>query len=336
MFGSDIIDAAIGLFLVYFLFSVLCSTLNEWIVGHVRGLRAQMLEKAIERLLACPNSKQDFYNLPLIKCLAGSDDAKPSYISNGIFVDALLTLLRTQAAVAPPPADYAKLSGEGRKQFDAEAKATNEAAARDLSALLKLLQNRLPDLPVQPILLSLLSSAKDMEEARKKLEAWFDEGMNRATGWYKKHVQIWTACLAIGVVVFFNADTLMIVRELTNNARLRATLVASAEAAVKDSSATNSSGTASNTVAAVESKITELGLPIGWAWHTNAINSNSNPPAVERTLLRPGEDWLNKIGGLLVTVCAVSLGAPFWFDLLGKLINLRAAGKKPESGKDKK
>jgi hypothetical protein len=34
--------------------------------------------------------------------------------------------------------------------------------------------------------------------------------------------------------------------------------------------------------------------------------------------------------GLLLTAAAASLGAPFWFDLLNKFINVRGAGKSPE------
>ncbi|MBI4662265.1 MAG: hypothetical protein HY735_25885 [Verrucomicrobia bacterium] len=46
MFGSDVVDAAIGLFLVYFLFSLLCSTINELIVGHLGELRSRTLRIA--------------------------------------------------------------------------------------------------------------------------------------------------------------------------------------------------------------------------------------------------------------------------------------------------
>ena len=37
-------------------------------------------------------------------------------------------------------------------------------------------------------------------------------------------------------------------------------------------------------------------------------------------------DWLKRVFGWLITTAAVSLGAPFWFDLLGKVANLRGAG----------
>ena len=38
-------------------------------------------------------------------------------------------------------------------------------------------------------------------------------------------------------------------------------------------------------------------------------------------------EWVERIVGWLVTIAAVSLGAPFWFDLLGKVANLRGAGR---------
>ena len=39
--------------------------------------------------------------------------------------------------------------------------------------------------------------------------------------------------------------------------------------------------------------------------------------------------WAKKFIGLLLTVIAASLGAPFWFDLLNKAVNLRLTGQKP-------
>jgi hypothetical protein len=35
--------------------------------------------------------------------------------------------------------------------------------------------------------------------------------------------------------------------------------------------------------------------------------------------------------GWLLAAMAISMGAPFWFDLLGKVVNFRNAGSKPAS-----
>lgn len=310
MFGSDIIDAAIGLFLVYLLFSVLSSALNEWIVGHLRGMRAKMLEQAIERMLASPELKKEFYDLPLIKSLASSDKTKPSYISSEMFLDSLVTLLKNKAKAADANLDQLSV----------------EKASENLESLTKLLRENLGSLPVQPILLSLLSGARDIDDARRKLEVWFNEAMERASGWYKKHVQICMAIIAVGLAVIFNVDTFTIARELLGNSQLRAVLVASAEETVKQNSITNSSST---DIAQMAGKIQSLNLPIGWPACTNFMELPSKGTEAQITWLRPGETLPMKIGGLLVTAGAISMGAPFWFDLLGKLVNLRAAGSKP-------
>ena len=41
-------------------------------------------------------------------------------------------------------------------------------------------------------------------------------------------------------------------------------------------------------------------------------------------------DKIPKIMGWLITTLALYLGAPFWFEMINKFINLRGTGKKPE------
>ena len=40
-------------------------------------------------------------------------------------------------------------------------------------------------------------------------------------------------------------------------------------------------------------------------------------------------ELFSKLLGYILTALAISLGAPFWFDLLKKLVNIRSAGNKP-------
>ena len=49
-----------------------------------------------------------------------------------------------------------------------------------------------------------------------------------------------------------------------------------------------------------------------------------------------GWGWPAKLAGIAITALAGMQGAPFWFDMLQKLVNLRAAGKKPEDNPEKK
>ncbi|MEJ0102754.1 MAG: hypothetical protein WDO19_09455 [Bacteroidota bacterium] len=62
-------------------------------------------------------------------------------------------------------------------------------------------------------------------------------------------------------------------------------------------------------------KINENGLPIGW----NQKNWDDTR-----------NDWLMSIVGWFLAAIAISMGAPFWFDLLIKLVNIRRAGIKPK------
>jgi hypothetical protein len=71
--------------------------------------------------------------------------------------------------------------------------------------------------------------------------------------------------------------------------------------------------------------INALNLPLGWTpQHTKSAPS-TDPRHVPLTL----GSWLIKLLGLVLTILALSLGAPFWFDALSKLAQLRQSGPKP-------
>ena len=77
----------------------------------------------------------------------------------------------------------------------------------------------------------------------------------------------------------------------------------------------------------------KVGLPIGWVQGGNDIRREW-----------PGNNWtsdggwLSQIGwhwmGWLITALALSLGAPFWFDLLNKFIVVRSTVKPKEKSQD--
>lgn len=67
-------------------------------------------------------------------------------------------------------------------------------------------------------------------------------------------------------------------------------------------------------------RVEKLGLPIGWQ-HLSWTG---------RDRMETAQLWITRVLGWLLTVCAVSLGAPFWFDLLNRFMNIRSAGKAPE------
>lgn len=72
------------------------------------------------------------------------------------------------------------------------------------------------------------------------------------------------------------------------------------------------------------SKLKSANLPLGWphspfvcaAWQTDG-----NPDTFFQVFL--------KFIGWIIGACCISMGAPFWFDMLGKLVNVRRSGVKP-------
>jgi hypothetical protein len=82
-------------------------------------------------------------------------------------------------------------------------------------------------------------------------------------------------------------------------------------------------------------------MPLGW-------DTSNFPASIKEQLakqvnpLLPNNKWPSVLGiiklffGWLLSAAAIAMGAPFWFDLLGKFINVRNAGQVPEStSKDK-
>ena len=75
-------------------------------------------------------------------------------------------------------------------------------------------------------------------------------------------------------------------------------------------------------------------FPIRLQWHEWETNQSPNllvSGLLTSTVANPTtpEDWWLKLLGLLITIGAISQGAPFWFDILNKVTNLRAAGRPP-------
>jgi len=67
-----------------------------------------------------------------------------------------------------------------------------------------------------------------------------------------------------------------------------------------------------------------LGVPIGW-------KSNIAPRIFLSSDKVDFTDWIWYILGIVITALSISMGAPFWFDLLLKFINVRKAGVKPDN-----
>ena len=313
--GDAALDVVIGLSFFYFLLSIVCSSISEGIATAF-NLRAKDLEKGIRNLLADPTKATEFYDHWRVKALFKPTrflprvfkDKRPSYIPSRIFALTVLdTFAPPESTTGSPP------TATGDRDLIARARSAVEQIGDSNPTVAGLLQDALDE------------ARNEVEKLRGALERSFDETMDRVSGWYKRRVQLILFVIAVALVGAINADSFIIAQRLWKDEALRTAVVAQATNTVNDTEAEcakteGSSNATKPTPADIAAKcldqVKELGIPIGW--------SRATAPS--------GWDILGKVGGLLVTAFAVMLGAPFWFDLLGKVARLRGAGPRTNSG----
>lgn len=158
---------------------------------------------------------------------------------------------------------------------------------------------------------------RKIEEAQKEIELWFNNFMDRASGWYKRYARVWAIVLGMIIALAFNADSVRLTTELWENQALRTQIVAQAADLVQQQGADEG---IKLTAREAEQILSDLGLPIGWGL------DNLPDPQSESLAL----DWFVKVLGWFITGLAISQGSSFWFDLLKKVMRVRDSGAKPK------
>lgn len=342
VFGSTVLEVAIGMMFVYLLLSLLCSAAVEYIEAKL-NYRSKDLQKAVRLLLdqndggtgatggaqdaaATANSPSSLlYAHPLVKSLYRGDKL-PSYIPSRTFALALWDMA-----------------------FPAEQRAEVPDGVHSIKNIrLAINNNQYVPPGVKRALLALVDDAgNDFEKARKNIEDWYDGAMDRASGWYKRRVHVILLITGLLVSALVNADTINISQALVQNDALRESLVADAEEAAKTplpaatptpDDPAEAARAAAEKAQVVRAQLDTLGLPIGWVRATYGVDdagrqviTNANDP---RRFPDSLGGWLLKVIGLLITALAISQGAPFWFDLLNKFIVIRSTVKPKEKSQE--
>ncbi|HYW10993.1 MAG TPA: hypothetical protein VE871_03525, partial [Longimicrobium sp.] len=161
--------------------------------------------------------------------------------------------------------------------------------------------------------------------------AWFDSSMDRVSGWYKRRTQRVLFLIGLVVAVLLNIDSFGIAQFLYRDKPTRDALVAQAAAVSQQTDFV----TQPRSVEQIRASIDSLRLPIGWARDSTGEPYRVSP--IGRHDVRRNETWgkwfadlLGASGGWLATAFAVSFGAPFWFDLLNKVMVVRSTVKPHE------
>lgn len=307
-----VLDVAIGLVFTYLLMAIIVSGVVELVAGWAKW-RGKDLRDGMASLL---NADEH----PMLKTLFNAvqqhglisntpTDRLPSYVPSRNFALAL--------------ADILKQGGSGT------------AFSRIQAGI-----QALPSGAVKQTLSSFVTEAAgDADLLQKRIETWFDDSMDRLTGAYKRHTQLWMLGLGFVAAVVLNVDSIALARTLWTDSSVRSAMVAAAQQYAKEPLPTG--GDAKERVKAANCELARLPLPIGW---TRPASNAADPCKdgamqpivgfkdalkVVQERLTTGS-WFWMLIGWLVTAAAVSFGAPFWFDALKNLLNVRNAGPKPE------
>lgn len=293
------LQVVIGLIFVLLLLSLLATTMME-LVASAFALRGRNLEKALRNMLA--NTDVDdrmvaaFKENALYKQLSykyGKKRYAPSYLSDRSFQSILMETI---------------LNGDPFDRIEEKL-------------------DTLPDADLKGVLKQFLRESEQNSEAFKaKVRTWYNDVMDRASGWYKRYTQKILVGMGFCIAVIFNADTLAIYERLESDPETLQQVLTLAEDYVNgkdgleiappqmspefDASLAKLEGMINDQIESVKS-------PLGLGW--------KNVDWSEVTWY----DLALKLLGWTVTALAVSLGAPFWFDLLRKLVNIRSSGNKP-------
>lgn len=283
MFGSVVIEVALGLVFTFLLFSIVLTSLQEGIESVFKG-RAKFLERAIGELLdqntdTRGDNVRAFFEHPLVFPLffGSFDQAKGRFRSN------LPSYI--------PGASFAKAAEDlGRSG------AINSEQLRRVVDLADSL------------------SAGGATTVQHQLEAWYDSAMERLTGQYKRNTHAWVFAIGLAAAVIGNVSAVRIGDALARNQQMRQDVGAAAGAIA------NQQGVQSLIAKRIQDEATAAGLPIGWDF-------KSGDPAAENFTGKDTSWYVAHVFGWLITALAGLLGAPFWFDMLQRIVQLRGAIK---------
>jgi hypothetical protein len=286
MFNSSVLDVAIGLIFVFLTVSLICGLITEaW--ATIFSWRANTLLTGVKDMVndqGFTKLARDLYNHALVNprgpgVPAGATPAaataaavtnKPAYIDPQHFAGAMLDTLHIVA-------------GSAEDMRAAITASPLLAGNNQMTTMLTGMADR---------------AGGNIDTMKQSLAAWFDAGMDRVSGNYKRWTQLY--CFVIGFIIAagVNIDTLQITASLWQQPQITQSLKATM------------------TPADAVKEVQSLALPVGWV-----------PPGTQypTTCLA----WSAKLLGWAFTALSTLFGASFWFGALSGVLKIRGSGPSP-------
>ena len=302
MFGSAVLDTAIGMILVFFVTSTISSNIYS-LISRWSNSRGKLLQSSLIKLLGKEVYEQ-VMNHPRIrdnhvtkKFWSGElvYETIPDYIDPEVFSQVLAEIIE---------------------------KAGNS------SDLTRMLPEKLTS-PVEYFLEQVQQKGESVERLARDIQEWYDQRMWGLKEIFKNQAQLWVGVISVGVVLFFNINTITVAQSLWYGPTLRDTVVASAEQQVAANVEANENPEDSVDRTAQEifqDDLLALDLPVGWTeQELDALKIIPTGLAQVNDSNRVVPSAFTFIAGLLATMGAAMFGAPFWYDLLKNITNLRSS-----------
>ncbi len=297
-----ILTVILGVVFVLLVLSLLATTIMELIAAFMH-LRGKNLRKALSNMLVGVKDDgttedesflEKFNKNALFKQLSHKYSNKttnpPSYLSSKSFQSILFDIIL----------------GDEKLSEQEVLKEINNIENADLRNVLKQLVR---------------DADGKLEDFKKNVETWYDSVMDRATGWYKRTAKKILIYVGLAMALILNADTLAIYERLESDPESLAQVVQMAEefAAANDSTSLvkenmNFEDASAEFNYLIENNLNSIKSPLGLGWKNVDFDKLSV------------YDWITKVVGWLITALAISLGAPFWFDILKKIVSIRSSG----------
>ncbi len=325
--SSAILDVAIGTAFVYLFLSLICSVVNEGIAA-IFSLRSKNLVAGIDSLFSGTKMAdgKDLVGAIYAHGLIRGLYKEPAKLNPQQAAELSVSTVRGQMLSHVPvlrivdrwfnvnlPA-YIPAATFSTALIDVISP-PDPSRARDLDDVRQAINN-LPPSPTRQALMSLVADTqKDLNEFQLKVEGWFNDSMDRASGWYKHRAQNILLAIALVLTVLLNVDTIKLAQSLwTNPIERQATVDLASKYVDQHKDVLQNQQQLQQQADSLVALGEQLPFPFGW---------HERPP------MQP-LFWLETLTGWLITTLALSLGAPFWFDTLNKFMVVRSTVKPKE------
>jgi hypothetical protein len=360
------IDVLIGFTLVMLIMAMAVTMLTQ-LVTSAANLRGLALKQGIAKLLTLldrgldANAAQQLADYLLRNPLVAETNLWGQLrLGTAVHREELTKLLLDLAAATPAtlPADIRPLQASLQASLAANGIAAPQATLDGIRKTALELEKTNPEMANHERMnAAILHNASSDYVA--KLNAWFDQTMDRVSALFTMHARVVTGVIALVVAVVLQLDAVTLINRLSTDDKLRQTLVsnaiehperyapparpsttggapqsASSQPNVLDTLKQHGLGDLMNAnLVEIPSNIDDWARKWWGSDGTQAAAAPSGPGAAARA--NPEHMLISKIIGVLISAALISLGAPFWYELLKNLIRLRSLVATKDEGERK-